>query len=205
MIFALIYTLTVHVLDLLASTHPQFHFFQWQSSSGFDYYKFIFWFIVPFLLSLKNIRKNYFSFTSLKKIDVYLLLGLFILGGLAVSLVPFIEELKSYYLVETPLSTKEKFELLSYQSFWIISWLVGWEFLHRYYLVTRLHPKQALIIIPIIESLYHITKPTLEMMAMFFFSWLLTYWTTKRQNWLLPFIAHLFVEIALVTLVLMKA
>ena len=93
------------------------------------------------------------------------------------------------------------------QFVWLGSWLTGWEFLHRYVLIH--HIKKAwpalawplvLVIIPLIETLYHLGqgKAFIEIAAVPVFSLALCAWTLHRENIVGPAIAHLFVEVALV-------
>ena len=51
--------------------------------------------------------------------------------------------------------------------------------------------------VPLCETIYHLQKPLLEAGGMAVFSLLLTWWTMKRRNMLLPFVAHLYIEILL--------
>ena len=72
--------------------------------------------------------------------------------------------------------------------------------MHRYFLlrpVMHRFPRYGWLIVPLCETIYHLQKPLLEAGGMAVFSLLLTWWTMKRRNMLLPFIAHLYIEILL--------
>ena len=83
---------------------------------------------------------------------------------------------------------------------WTASWLAGWEFLHRYVLVRKVHerwPRYGWLLVPLVEVVYHLQKPFVEAVGMGVFSILATQWTLRRRNVLLPFLAHLAIELGL--------
>jgi membrane protease YdiL (CAAX protease family) len=93
------------------------------------------------------------------------------------------------------------------QIVWIASWLTGWEFLHRYVLISTI--KKAwpalvwpitLVIVPLIETLYHVGqgKAPIESAAVLVFSLALCAWTLHRENIVGPALAHGFIEAALI-------
>ncbi|MCC6490869.1 MAG: CPBP family intramembrane metalloprotease, partial [Candidatus Hydrogenedentes bacterium] len=76
-----------------------------------------------------------------------------------------------------------------------------WEFLHRYFLVRPFSarwPRYGWLVVPVSEGAYHLQKHWTEMILMVAFSVALTWWTVRRKNALLPFLAHLFVEVELI-------
>ena len=95
---------------------------------------------------------------------------------------------------------------------WNLSWLPGWEFLHRYFLLKAVQREAldrgrflpgwrwaqwAWLLVPVSETLYHLQKPGLEAVGMFAFSVVLTFWCLKRRNWLFGFLLHLTIEVEL--------
>jgi hypothetical protein len=59
----------------------------------------------------------------------------------------------------------------------------------------------AALLIASIELVYHLQKPLLEAVAVFFFSLGLTEWARRRPHTLLPLAAHLCVELVLIAFV----
>jgi membrane protease YdiL (CAAX protease family) len=83
---------------------------------------------------------------------------------------------------------------------WNASWLIGWEFMHRYMLLgaaQKAAPHWGWLLVPLSETLYHLQKPPIEMLGMLALSVVLTLWCMKRGNWLLGFLVHLIIEVEL--------
>ncbi|MCL4694164.1 MAG: CPBP family intramembrane metalloprotease, partial [Candidatus Hydrogenedentes bacterium] len=94
-----------------------------------------------------------------------------------------------------------KWEIIARGMLWTFSWLIGWEFLHRYFLLRPFAarwPRFGWLIVPFSEGVYHLQKAPIEAAGMVVFSLVLTAWALRRRNALLPFLAHLLVEIELV-------
>ena len=90
---------------------------------------------------------------------------------------------------------------------WTLSWLIGWEFLHRYVLLTHLDarwPNWGWLVIPFVEGAYHFVqqKPWPETLGMVALSLVVTSWARRRRNVLLPFLAHLAIELELIVFLL---
>jgi len=122
-------------------------------------------------------------------------------GGAAVLSIQVFPSLKQQYPGLSHLPLQERFLHGLVALSWTTSWLIGWEFLHRYVLlraVTQNFPRFGWLLVPLCETVYHLQKPLLEAGGMAVFSILLTWWSLKRRNLLLPFIAHLFVEVFLI-------
>lgn len=175
--------------------------------NGFDLYKFIVWFAAPFLLCLPRMDWGWFGVKRLRRGD-WLLLGALVLVCLgAILIIPLFPGLSAAYagIGHAPLKYKKAF--LAHQLLWLVSWLPGWEFLHRYFLLRpmmRVLPRYGWLIVPLSEGLYHLQKPPLEMIGMVLFSLVLTWWAIRRRNLLLPFLAHLAIELEL-TIFLLSA
>lgn len=209
----LAYTAIVHTVDTLAASGADVFFdwtlLRWRLPSGFDLFKFLAWFVVPFvvLLSLGRIDWGYFGLRRWRRLDM-VLLALLVGAGLgAVLTIQLVPGLQAWYpgMGHQPTSAKLDFALFNLA--WTFSWIIGWEFLHRYALLTnleRLWPRYGWLAVPVIEGIYHLQKHPLEMLAMVGFSFVLTYWTRVRRNVMLPFLAHLAVEIELVAFLLVS-
>lgn len=172
---------------------------------SFDLYKFLLWFVVPFCCSLRHMEWSWFSIRTWKRRDWMLLLFMMLAGGVAVLSVQVFPSLKAQYVSLAHLPLRERFLYGLAALSWTASWLVGWEFLHRYVLLraaAQKFPRFGWFIVPISEVVYHLQKPPLEAAGMAVFSILLTWWSLKRRNLLLPFIAHLFVEVFLIAALL---
>lgn len=199
------YAGVVHLVDTLAVydsplTTP-WGVFQWRFSCGFDLFKFIFWFVIPFVFSLRRMDWGYFGLKRWRRIDLMLLLGLVFIGLGAVLVTQHIPALRALYPSLGRLSPEDKWDIAQTRLIWTASWLIGWEFLHRYVLVTSLRrPVPVLLIVPLVEGLYHVgQKPAawLEALGMVALSVLFCAWTLRRRNIGLPFLAHLFIELEL--------
>lgn len=208
----LVYVIAVLTIDTLALGGKRFgvdwSLFRWHLDSGFDLFKFVAWFVVPFACSLPSMDWGYFGLKRWQRIDVLLLLALTILGMLAVLAIPLFPFLRNYYQGLGHRSVQFKWWYTKYQLFWIGSWLVGWEFLHRCFLLKNLQarwPRRGWLLVPVFEGLYHLSKPTwlLEAPGMVVLSLIVTFWAMKRKNVLLPFLAHLIIELELLLFVLL--
>jgi len=96
---------------------------------------------------------------------------------------------------------QRRIEFFFIQLFWVASWLPGWEFMHRYFLLQRIRvpfPKYGWVLVPLAEGAYHLTKEWPEMLGMVVFSIILTRYTLLRKNLVIPFLAHFAVEMFLI-------
>lgn len=169
----------------------------------FDYFKFVLWFLIPFLVLLPHLDWGAFGFARWKRSDAYLLSGLALAGLAAVLLVPLIPALSAIYQGSGDLPWRLRVGTACGQLTWIVSWLLGWELLHRYLLLKsglQLWPRFGWLLVPLSEGLYHLQKPGIEALGMVLLSLVLTQWAMRRQNVLLPFLAHLVIEVELVLL-----
>ncbi len=199
------YVFVVLLVDTLAALGVRepidWRIFRWQSANGFDWFKFITWFVVPFILSLRGMDWGFFGFKRWKRRDWALLAALGVLGLVAVLAINVFPSLREYYPSYRNAPWPQKWDVIARGLLWTFSWLVGWEFLHRYFLLRPFAarwPRYGWLIVPFSEGVYHLQKAPLEMTAMVVFSLVLTSWALRRRNALLPFLAHLMVEVELV-------
>lgn len=202
---ALFYAAAVLVGDTLAVRYADWPVnwgaLRWWGPWGADLFKFAAWFVVPFVLSLPWLDGGWFGVRRWKRSDWLLLAGLALAGAAAVALIPLVPSLRATYGSAASLAAGQKWAVLRHSVVWTLSWLVGWEFMHRYFLlrpVSRVWPRYGWLVIPLYEGAYHLQKPLIEAGGMVLFSVVLTYWALKRRNVLLPFLAHLIVELELV-------
>ncbi len=175
--------------------------FRWRLSNGFDVFKFLAWFAIPFVCCAAWMDWQYLTFKRWKPLDTRILITLALLGAAAIFAMRFFPSLDQYYPGMGYRPWGDKWAFIEHQAIWIFSWLVGWEFLHRYVLLThfgKLWPRVGWLIVPVSEGLYHLQKPLPETAAMVVFSIILTLWVMKRRNVLVSFFAHLIIEIELV-------
>ena len=174
---------------------------RWQMGNGADLFKFAAWFVIPFVLCLRGMDWGYFGVSRWRRMDVYFLAGLVTVELAVVMALPWFPSVGSAFPHMGRLPLAAKWEFVLEQTVWNLSWLVGWEFLHRYMLlraVSACWPRAGWLIIPVFEGAYHLTWPTLWMpAAMVGFSLVATPWALKRRNTLLPFLAHFAVELEL--------
>ncbi|MBI3117576.1 MAG: hypothetical protein HYZ00_02755, partial [Candidatus Hydrogenedentes bacterium] len=102
---------------------------------NFDWFKFFTWFLAPFLFALPNMVWSALSFKRWKIHDVMMLLVIAGVGMLIMLFIPFMPEFRDLYLGNVPAAQRSAF--LFAQLAWIVSWLPGWEFMHRYVLLDR--------------------------------------------------------------------
>jgi len=172
---------------------------------NFDLYKFLFWFILPFIFFNKFIDFKWLSFKYWQKHD-YIIFFLFCI--LCLSSLIFVilsPTLRMFYPGIGMMPYKQKILFFFQQFFWVISWLPGWEFLNRHLLLRAC--KQLLngygwFLVTIVETLYHIYKAMLEILGMFIFSIVACIWSLKRENNLMAFMCHFIIEIGLIFLLL---
>ena len=193
----------------LSATFPSLRGTAW---AGFDLFKFVFWLVIPFMACLWHMDWRYLLFSRWKKWDLILVGGLAALGMGVMFIIPHAPALKAIYPSMGNLSPERKITYVQAVMAWNVSWIFGWEFLHRYCLL-RVVQREALIgqwglpawkrnqwywlAVPLSETLYHLQKPGLEAVGMGAFSVVLTLWCLKRKNWLLACMVHLIIEVEL--------
>ena len=169
-------------------------FYQGPKIYGADVYKFVAWFVIPFAFSVRTMDWGYYGFGRWRRVDYGIFAGAVVLELIAVLAVKFLPSLQA------ALPHLAKADVWEF-TVWNLSWIVGWEFLHRYVLLRHLSaqwPRYGWLAVPVFEGAYHLNWPTLWMPAgMVVFSLIATYWSLKRRNGLLPFLAHLIIELQL--------
>jgi hypothetical protein len=177
----------------------------WKVLQSFDYFKFVFWFLVPFCICLWHMDWGAFGWKRWKPMDKWFLLGAFVVLAAAVLVMPLFPELRKEFPSLRHLSGNERWMRFGIAIFWNLSWVVGWEFMHRYFLLRRLDaqwPKYGWVLVPIFEVAYHYRNYAMAA-GMGVFSIVLTIYARERKNVLLPFLAHLFIELFLVAFMLL--
>lgn len=175
----------------------------------FDVFKFVFWFLVPLALCGRRLDLASFSTIRWRTLDWRLFYGFCVVGFLVVCLVPFIPGVSNYYAgigFNAPFG--DKVYAFTKHLFWVVSWLVGWEFMHRYFLlqaVSRRWVVYGWLLVPFFEWAYHLQKHWIEALGMLIFAVVLTQYTLRRRNVALPFFVHLTIEIALPLTLLFSA
>ncbi len=176
-----------------------------------DLFKLIMWFIVPVLLSWRWMDWGAWAWGRWRAMDWGLLLLAAVGGTVAVFLIPYIPGVRELYQSAPNLTVEQKLVIFFSYNLWCLSWLPGWEFLHRYVLLAALgkfFPRGGWgwLVVPLLiatsEAAYHLVKPWPEMLAMFGFGFVASVWSYQRSNWLLPLLAHWLIELALVIFLL---
>jgi len=172
---------------------------------NFDLYKFIFWLILPFVLFNKFIDFQWFSLKYWQKQDYLIFLFFCLLCLFSLVFVILSPTLRMFYPGTGTIPISQKIQFFLQQFFWIISWLPGWEFLNRHLLLRacrQLSKGSGWFFVTIVETLYHIFKPMLEIFGMFIFSIVACLWSQKRENNLMAFFCHFIIEIGLIFILL---
>ena len=183
-----------------------FAWLHWRLPQKFDVYSFLFWLVLPFLLCLRGMDWGAFGWRRFRRSDWLVLAVLAAAGAAAMFLIPHIPELRRTYPNLSGLDPAVKLDYFNGQLIWIFSWLLGWEFLHRYFLLRAADaqlPRFGWVLVPLSEGIYHLQKPLLEAGGMVLLSIALTRWALARNNVLLPFLAHLIIEIEVVLFMLL--
>lgn len=182
-------------------------FLAWPRTNQFDLFKFVTWFVLPVALLWRWMDWDAWGMFRWRGRDLALLLLALVGGVVAVALIPHIPGVREYYVPPKAISLEQKLWLVAGYNFWCVSWLLGWEFLHRYVLLaalSRFLPRGGWgwLVVPLLiagsEAAYHLVKPLPETLAMFGFGFAASLWAYQRGNWLLPLIAHWMIEMALV-------
>lgn len=220
---SILYVGIVFAIDSLASQRVHFLFdwtmFSWSLSDlleylpgfqkgstllriafHFDLFKFLAWFLFPFVLCWKNLDWQWLLPAKTpnhpRLFYFFLFFSVFVVL-IALFLLP---SLRNYYGGNTGVHQKSGLEAVFSFLVWEASWFPGWEFLCRYVLLRaalRLRPSWGWLAVPLFEGLYHLQKPLAEAAGMAVFSFFMSAWTVKHKNMFLPFCAHLLIEIVL--------
>lgn len=202
--FALAWVAAVLTADTLAAQGVgwpmDWRVLRWRGAWGADWFKFVAWFVAPLVVSLPRLEPGWFGVRRWRRADWLLLGVLSVAGAAAVAIIPLVPSLRATYGSVSFMPAGQKWAVLRHDVVWTLSWLLGWEFMHRYFLLRPLSarwPRYGWLIIPFIEGAYHLQKPLIEAGGMVLFSLVLTYWALRRRNALLPFAAHFVVELEL--------
>lgn len=171
----------------------------------FEVFKFVFWLLIPLLVCLPWMDWRWLGVRQWRGGDWAMVFGLALAGMLAMLLIPEVPALRQRYPAMSMLPLDFKLEYLSSKLLWIVSWLIGWEFLHRYVLLRagmRLWPGPGWLIVPLSEGVYHLQKPLLEAAGMVVLSVILTQWAMRRGSLTLPLLVHFIIEIELLIFLL---
>jgi len=168
---------------------------------GFQLFKFVAWFTIPLLFCLRRFDHKYFDIKRFRPSDWLVLAAVGGAGVLAMAVVSVVPSLRGDYPSFREAASADKWRYVGHMLMYTVSWLVGWEFLHRYALLTTLRmrwPRVGWLLIPLLEGAYHLVKHPLEAAAMVAFSLFATgWWGLRRRNALAPFLAHLLIELEL--------
>jgi membrane protease YdiL (CAAX protease family) len=176
----------------------------WMSGSLFalvDLFKLLFWLAIPVAICLWRMDWDYFTTRRVKRSDWWLLGGMCVLAVMAIISVKFIPALAQLYGTSGQTTFSGQLAFLIRRALWVLSWLLGWEFMHRYFLLRRVSidfPRFGWLLVPLAEGSYHLFKPWPETLAMVAFSVVMTQYALRRKNLVIPFLAHLAVELFLI-------
>ena len=164
-------------------------------------YRFIFWFFIPVVFYLLTVYSaenrseilHWLDVKALSRKEWHAAFALMAGMVLVIAVIPLVPSLADYY---KPGRISRGRRLI-----WLSAWFPGWELMHRCllaYHIPRSLPPNAWLLIPLFEGVYHFNKPWPEMLGMFAWSGVLTYWTIKRKNACLAILAHLVLECLLI-------
>ena len=199
----LLYVAVVLSIDALATSGTRWpidwRMFVWMRGA-FDIFKFTTWLVIPLLWSARDFDWGYYGWQRWTRADAALCAALVIACIVAVALIPQLPGVDAYYRPRAYRSAKAEWREWARRLVWTLSWLPGWEFLHRYVLLRRLRvisPVLAVITVALFEGVYHLQKPLLECLGMVLLSIVLSTWAVRRVNGLLPLLVHASIEAAL--------
>lgn len=208
--FAIFYVAIVLILDTMMLHHPSvlrpfFVMLRWRVG-GADLFKFVMWFVIPFAICLgRGMDWGAFGVRRWKRIDWAILAGVAGIGLIVMLCIPLFPSVRGIYPSLSHISFATKVNFFTQQLVWTLSWLVGWEFMHRYFLLRRVQiawPMWGWLLVPLSEGLYHLQKPSIEAVLMVVFSLIATAIAMRRKNILLPFLAHFLIEMELIAFML---
>ncbi len=169
--------------------------------SGFSFFKFIFWLLIPLAFSLRRFDAAWWGWRRIKRPERWLLLAAPFVALAAMFLIPYLPGVSDYYQqARGQIPWQGKVAAFIQQNVYIVSWLIGWEFLHRYVLLRaagRRWPRVGWLLVPLAETLYHLQKPWVETGAMCVYSLCMTQYARRRRNALWPLLVHWIIENAL--------
>ncbi len=166
-----------------------------------NHFRWVFHFAIPVLLFLLTVflakdRSEILHWLDVRAIsrkEWYVASAFMLSLVLVIAVIPIVPSLADYY--------KPGRISFSHKFFWLLAWFPGWELMHRCllaYHIPRSLPKYSWLLIPLFEGLYHFNKPWPEMLGMFAWSGVLTFYTIKRKNACLAILAHLVLECLLI-------
>jgi Type II CAAX prenyl endopeptidase Rce1-like len=206
------YVAVVLTVDTLAARGARFvvdwRVLHWQARNGFDLFKFTTWLVIPaiWLLLSGRVDWGYLGFRRWRRVD-WVLLAVAAVGGLlAVMAIPLFPSLRGTYGGMAQAPHEAKLAWLLFNVAWLVSWLPGWELLHRGLLLSYVDgrlSRYGWVLVPLAEGVYHLQKSIPEALGMVLFSVIATRWAMARRNLVLPFLAHLAVELALIAYLLL--
>lgn len=195
--------LSWHLGNILPATHGGF-------LARFDLFKFVFWLLIPVCACLRSMDWTYLLRGPWKRPDLLFLAAIAAAGMAAMFLIPLVPALREFYPPRSDLPLEVRFHFFAIQLVWTLSWVVGWEFLHRYALLRAVQREPldgwlpgwrwtqwGWLLVALAETLYHLQKAWLEAAGMFALSLVLTWWCLRRRNWLLALVVHLIIEVEL--------
>ncbi len=191
------------LLESLQVPHALVGWMSWALLTRVDLFKLLFWLALPMGICLWHMDWDYFRTRRIKRSDWWFLSGMCALAvGAAVS-IRFIPALANQYRGLGQAAFSMRFQFFFVQILWVFSWLPGWEFMHRYFLLRRVSidfPRFGWLLVPLSEGTYHlvVAKPWPETVAMVAFSVLMTQYALRRKSLVIPFLAHLAVEVFLI-------
>ncbi len=174
---------------------------------SFDCFKFVWWLLVPVLCSVWRFDWRAMGVGRWKPHDKYWLGGILLVGIAAAFIVPRTPALADFVYHDLPRPGGDRAG-----AFWrelprLCSWAIGFEFLLRYFLLHRLQqhwPRCGWLLAPLAEGLYWLHAPSFWIVGRVALSVLLTRWTLRRRNLLLPILARFLIELCLIILLLQR-
>jgi membrane protease YdiL (CAAX protease family) len=206
----LLYVQLVCQVHWLAGSHSHLLGFSWETLhwmvGGLEVFPLVFWFLIPLAWTWSRLEGGWFSFARLEWRDLRVYLVVAGVGLLALVAIPFFPGLRSTYPSLSVIPLGERLRFAGKFLLWVPSWLIGWEFLYRYFLlrpVSERWPENGWLLIPILEGINHLGKPSLEALSMVLFSMVLTPWALGRRSVLATFLAHALIEVELLVFLLL--
>ncbi len=187
--------------NIISETLETKHFVLFRILSHFDVLKFLFWLVIPAFIFRKYIDLKWFTISKLGQSDLIILILIILICLLSLSAIFIFPSLKNYYSTVGFLPPQAKIIFIAQQLFWLSSWLPAWEFLNRHLLLRtgeNLWRGKGWLLVPIVETLYHLIKPIPEAIGMFIFSLVATLYTANKENNIPAFLCHLVIELGLI-------
>jgi hypothetical protein len=198
------FALMLYGLDALVTWDLDF-LFRWGRLSlilpgGFDFSAFSIFFLLPLAANRFKFPFRYYLPPGMGRREVLGVVAGVLLAAIVIFLSFHSDSVRKFYsgLSGARGKTGSGWGRFGFQLVWVLSWLPGYEFLHRHVLLKRFAPLaggRGWLLVPALEFIFHLQKPLLEAAGAAAFGLIATWWTKKTDNGGVAFLMHFWIEL----------